>query len=355
MITQWEIKHKSKKVLHEPIYLPTKYRDTKDPCPVFDGKMWHIFGSGGDVGNESWQILHITAPQITGPWKEEESLHLPKVIGKSVAAPGVIYDEGKFHMFVQTDCFHLDGKIEYLISDDGANFEYVNTALYSLQQTQQRQENMVSNEISRQLEKLHETGVYDSHPAIINDQKYIVYSGMSEVGRPDIYLAKSTTNKWDGPWERVRPGGDRLAILTHEEVIYQNQLTDQNYEWGLEGAQLLQLPNKLILLIGVCFLPVGVYGTRQRIFFALAEDVNGPYKTFGIVLNPPASGWASGENGHAAAIIYENKLELFYQARAGMKDPWRYGIASFNLEKLQEFLEHWYFVQSTPLEMFALD
>jgi hypothetical protein len=322
-----------------PLYDKTQFVDVKDPCPVFDGKEWHIYGSGGDVSVEKWEILHATAPSLEGPWTETKPLKLEKVVGQAVAAPGVIYDDSKFHMFIQTDCFHLNGKVEYLLSENGVDFTFVNTALYSLQVTQQNAENMLSSEQIAQLESDPLTGVYDSHPAIINEQKYLVYSGMSEVGRPDIYLARSTSNRWDGPWERVRSNDRKEAILSHEEVVHHNQKFDRNYEWGLEGAQLIQLPNRWILLNAVCFLPEGEFRTRQRVFFAIAKNVNGPYQTIGPILKPSKDGWECGENGHASAFLLDDKLVLMYQARS-TTTPWRYGIATIPLQQLQSYVEY---------------
>lgn len=321
-----------------PLYLATRFRDNKDPCPVFDGSTWHIYGSGGSVLTETWEILHATAPTLEGPWTEHNPIPLHGVHGKSVAAPGVIFDNGQFHMFVQTDCFAIDGRIEYLRSTDGWNFEYIGTALHSLAVT--RSVEAISAEEKKVLSRQPETGIYDSHPAIIQQQKYLVYSGMAEVGRPNIYLAKSSSNDWSGPWMRVRPReGLKDAILTHEEVIHHNQNDHTDYEWGLEGAQLLELPNGLILLNAVCFLPYGKRGTRQRIFFAASHSVLGPYRTIGPLMNPPLSGWDSGENGHAAAIIHNNELVLFYQARPPDWQPWKFGIARINLWKFQKYIE----------------
>lgn len=327
-----------------PLLFSENFADIKDPCPVFDGKKWHIYGTGG--GKKGLEIFHFTSSNFHGPWIEERSIKLEKVVGESVAAPGVIYDDKKFHMFVQTDCFHLDGKIEYLNSTDGSHFNYVNTALFSLQVTQQKKENMLQQRVIRAIEKNPETGIYDSHPAIIRGQKYLVYSGMSEVGRPDIYLAKSTSNLWDGPWERVRAFINKGPILTHQEVIHHNQLEGSHYEWGLEGAQLIELPDSLILLNAVCFLPEGKYGKRQRIFFAVANEVTGPYQTIGPVIYPPQEGWDCGENGHAAGVIIGEKLELFYQGRQGEGSKWSCGIASIDLNRLQRYAESALYINS---------
>lgn len=304
---------------------PVQYTDTKDPCPVFDGKTWHIFGSGGSSSVEVWKILHATAPSLEGPWTEQPPATLQGVSGDHVAAPGVVYDEQEkvFHMFVQKDFMALGGTVEHLTSSNGTLFNQTDTALHSLAGAG-------------------EAGIYDPHPTIIHGQKYITYSGTPNVEQtphyyrsyPDIYLAKSTTNTWDGPWKRMG------RILGHEEVPHHNQPNHPDYEWGLEGSQLLELPNEKILMNCVCFLPDGPRGQRQRIFFAVANKVTGPYKTLGVMLNPTPNGWESGENGHAAAFIDGNTLHLFYQARPAQgATQWRYGVASYDLMKLQYLSE----------------
>jgi hypothetical protein len=300
-----------------PLLNSTKYRDTKDPCVIYEGTKLHIFGSGGSSASENWEILHATADNIEGPWFEQSPSILHNVQGPQVAAPGVVYDEveKKFHMFTQTACFERNGTIEHLISDDGGNnFYYHATIMQSIPGT-------------------FEDGIYDPHPAIINGKYYIVYSGFPQVGRPDIFLAESTTNSWYGPWER------KGVILRHEDVPHHNQRDQQDYEWGLEGAQLVELPNGLILLIAVCFLPEGARGTRQRVFVAVAKDIAGPYKSLGLVFQPSTRGWDSGENGHASVLLLENELRIFYQARSiETESCWKYGQASMNVRILEDML-----------------
>ena len=69
-----------------PLFHPTATDDLKDPCPVFDGELWHVFGSSGTVKSETWNILHATAPDLYGPWTEHEPIRLP-IRGSGVAAP----------------------------------------------------------------------------------------------------------------------------------------------------------------------------------------------------------------------------------------------------------------------------
>lgn len=315
----------------------SRYKDTKDPCPVFDGRTWHIFGSGGDVRTEQWKILHATTTSLTDSWIEHEPINFIGLEGERLAAPGVTFDEKErtFHMFIHTD-FLTDGtSVEHLTSTDGKTFTKVATVLPSLLHTG-------------------EAALHDPHPALINNQKYLVYSGSPGVvaienyfvSRPDIYLARSTTDKWAGPWEREG------KILDHSDIHWHhNQHDHPLYEWGIEGAQLLELPtpdptSPLILLNATCFLPHGTYGTRQRVFFAVSDNPRGPFVSLGEILSP-LPGWESGENGHATCVIEGDSLHLFYQARSKentedvLSNNWRYGLAQFKLETLIPLLREY--------------
>lgn len=298
-----------------PLMETSVFDDTKDPCPVYDGEKWHIFGSGGSSKIEKWQILHATAPTLEGPWKEEAPAIVP-INNPHVAAPGVIFDDKEhvFHMFVQTDFLSLNGTVEHLISFDGYTFQHIGTVLSAIHGS-------------------NEACIYDPHPAVIKGELYLTYSGAPAVGRPDIYLAKSATNSWYGPWQRLG------KILSHEQVPHHNQHNHPDYEWGLEGSQLIELSNGRVLMNAVCFLPNGPRGTRQRIFFAIAESIEKPFKTLGPIMQPSIGGWDSGENGHATAIFHGGNFHLFYQARPFIQEkynPWRYGVASCPIEALSQ-------------------
>jgi len=294
------------------------YWHTKDPCPVFDGKMWHLFGSGGQPYMEIWHILHATAPHPEGPWTEQESSILDTVQGPHVAAPAVIYDahEQKFHMFVQREFMALGGTIEHLSSTDGTHFALIDTALASIPDSD-------------------EAGIYDPHPAIIQGTHYLIYSGMRRVNHPDLFLAECPGKSWKCPWER------KGKILSHENIGHHNQHNYEDYEWGLEGSQLIPLPSGNILLNAVCFLPQGKRGQRQRVFFAAAKDPLGPYTTLGPVIEPYGDDWEGGENGHATGIIVGDVLYLYYQSRAfSERNRWCYGLAVFKVAEIEEVVKN---------------
>jgi hypothetical protein len=249
-------------------------------------------------------------------------------VGVHVAAPSVVYDpEDKlFHMAVQKDFMDLGGDIAYFVSADGHVFTKMRTLVMPRGAS--------------------EAGLYDPHFASINDRKYLVYSGIPDAyarkeafkPQPDVYLAKSMSDRWASHWKRVK------AILRHEDIDWHhNRREHPDYEWGIEGPQLVELPNGKVLLNATCFIEEGRFGTRQRVFFALADKPEGPYTSLGPVL-PTTTGdwpaWENDENGHASAIICNDELYLFYQARSqdnpnAKENNWRYGIAVFRLEDIE--------------------
>jgi hypothetical protein len=190
-----------------------------------------------------------------------------------------------------------------------------------------------------------EAGLYDPHFSTIKGRKYLAYASMSTAAalpdrtmpliQPDVYLARSVTDRWSGYWKRQR------MILQHEDIAWHhNHREHPDYEWGIEGPQILELPSGHILLNATCFIEEGRRGTRQRVFFALAKEPNGPYVSIGPVLpttEPKLPEWENGENGHASAIVHDNRLYLFYQARSQKvvepkeANDWRYGIAVFEI------------------------
>jgi hypothetical protein len=289
-------------VPHGPLPLRTRYPEVKDPCPVFDGERWHLFGTGIGM-RHGLELLHATAPAIEGPWVEHDAVRLLDVDHlHEAAAPGVIADGRRLHLFLQEHFNRLGGRIEHLVSDDGGrSFTHGDTALTSVAPGP-------------------EAGIYDPDPALIDGVHHLGYAAMSVVGEPDIHLARSAS--WDGPWQRVG------RILGHADVDGHNQLGDDDYEWGLEGPQLTALPDGTVLLVAVCFLSGRARGHRQRILFATADGPAGPYTVLGPLLEPEDG---VGENGHGAAFVAGNRLHVVYQERAGEGRPWHYRHASADI------------------------
>jgi hypothetical protein len=323
-----------------PLFESTRFKDVKDPCICFDGTTWHIYGSGGDTFREEWEILHATAPHAEGPWTEVEPVNLRGVEGPHVAAPTVVYDfdDKLFHMAVQKDFMDAGGDIAYLVSADGHIFTKMRTLVSPNKES--------------------EVGLYDPHFSSIGGRKYLVYASMPAmmgrpdprnpertyaVPQPDVYLARSVTDRWSGIWKRVK------CILRHEDIAWHhNRREHPDYEWGIEGPQLVELPNGKILLNATCFIEEGRRGTRQRVFFAIADDIKGPYTSIGPILPttaPDLPEWENGENGHASAVVCGEELHLFYQARSqAIEDPkeanpWRYGIAVFRIEDIMRAVD----------------
>lgn len=281
------------------LYEPHRYPDVKDPCAVFDGVQWHVFGTGCGLPDGA-EIFHATAPALSGPWREEPppALHGADRI-RHRCAPGVVAEEGRLHLFLQHEFNVLGGHIEHLVSQDGgATFVRTRTAL-------------------RSDTRLGEAGVYDPDVAEIAGVRYLTYAAMSVVGQPDLYLARAASGSWNGPWERLG------CVLDHARVPCHNQLGTAGYEWGLEGPQLVEIPGGGVLLTAVCFLPDRPLGHRQRLLLAVADEPAGPYVVLGAAVEPQGRRGA-GENGHGTAVLGEDGLvHLVYQERAGDGLPWR--------------------------------
>jgi hypothetical protein len=276
------------------------YREVKDPSPTFHAGRWHLFGTG--VRTDRFDIAHLVADDLDGPWQVLDPVDVSPIHGSCVAAPGVVAEDGVIHLFVQTTYNELGGLVEHLVStDDGATFTHATTALTSLPGTE-------------------EAGLYDPHPFLLDDERYLAYSAFSVVGQPDVHVARSTSGTWHGPWERLG------AVLRHEDVWCHNQRGSAGYEWGLEAPQVVELPDGRVLLQAVCFLPSGAPGTRQRLFVAVADELAGPYDVLGPVLSPPG-GDVSGENGHGWFVREGDEMVILYQERSLARPDWSLAAA----------------------------
>jgi hypothetical protein len=276
------------------------YGGLKDPCVVRLGNRWHLFATGCKDGFE-YDVVHAVAPRPTGPWTMLPPADVVGASGPSLCAPGVVAEGERLHLFVQESYNVPGGSIRHLVSDDaGASFHADGVALTSVPGTS-------------------EAGIYDAHPAEVGGVKYLAYAGFGTVGEPDIHLARS--DSWYGPWERIG------VALGHDDVGCHNPRGCDAYEWGLEGAELTELPGGRTLMSGVCFLPDGDHGTRQRVFLAVADEPEGPYDVLGPALDPPRYA-PGGENGHGCTVVDRGRVYLFFQHRDGDGLPWSLYVTS---------------------------
>jgi hypothetical protein len=278
-----------------PLVAP--YGGYKDPCVVRFRGAWHLFATGCKEG-WTYDVVHAVAKRPGGPWTMLPPADVVGCEGPSLCAPGVVAEGERLHMFVQEAYNLLGGNVSHLVSDDGgATFVAAGVALTSLPGTS-------------------EAGIYDAHPSEVAGAKWLVYSGMATVGEPDLHLARSASGTWDGPWERLG------MVLGHDDVAAcHNARGCPEYEWGLEGGQLVGLPDGRALLVAVCFLPVGAVGTRQRLVLAVAGEPAGPFTVLGPAIEPADYG-RTGENGHGAAVVDGRDLHVYFQHRDGDGLPW---------------------------------
>lgn len=284
----------------EVLPLVAPYGGLKDPCVVRLGDEWHLFATGCKDG-WTYDVVHATAPHPGGPWTYGAPSRILGAEGPSACAPGVVADGDRLHLFLQETYNKLGGRVMHLVSEDGGEtFECRQAALTSHPGTS-------------------EAGIYDAHPAEVGGAKYLIYSGMSTIGEPDLHLARA--DDWHGPWERLG------MVLGHDDVPCHNLRGCEHYEWGLEGGQLAELPDGRTLLLGVCFLPTGAHGARQRAFLAVAGGPRGPYELIGPALEPSTYG-RTGENGHGCLVVHDGVVHLYFQHRDGDGLPWTLQSAS---------------------------
>lgn len=285
----------------EVLPLVPPYGGYKDPCVVRHGGAWHLFATGCKDGF-TYDVVHAVADRPEGPWTLLPPAVLNGPEGPSTCAPGVVAEDDTLHLYLQESYNLLGGRIHHYVSaDGGASFDAADVALASRPGTS-------------------EAGIYDAHPGLVGGTRYLVYSGMAVVGEPDLHLARAES--WDGPWERLG------MVLGHADVaVCHNARGCAEYEWGLEGGELVELPDGRALLVAVCFLPVGAPATRQRLVLAVADDPLGPYTVLGPAIEPKAYG-RPGENGHGAAVVDGSDLHVFFQHRDGEGLPWTLRSAS---------------------------
>jgi hypothetical protein len=103
-------------------------------------------------------------------------------------------------------------------------------------------------------------------------------------------------------------------------------------EWCLEGMNLVQISKEITLAVGVCFLPFGKPGSRQRVLMMAAKSPLGPYSEIGAIFDPfDYHKKGCGENGHPDVLDRGDKVQIVFQARHGNNRPWH--LREIEIEK----------------------
>lgn len=77
-----------------------------------------------------------------------------------------------------------------------------------------------------------------------SDCQCMTFSGYRSVGCGDIYMTMRPKNGANAAWSEPK------LILAQENVPFHNPPGSKNFEWGLEGAMIMQLDEDVFLLHG---------------------------------------------------------------------------------------------------------
>lgn len=302
--------------------------EIKDPSVVqiADGS-YVMYASIGNSITQQWLVGRFSAQHLTDEWQELEPVEFVDLSGPQLCAPAVTYQAHNGHqhweMYIQTACFEEGGQIVFATSEDGQHFYGQPTPLVTK-------------------DNLHSTspvvGVYDVGISEIrlNNQEMLcmLYSGYRKVGCGDIYASYKSKLDPSSLWSP----GERL--IAQEDVPFHNHPDYEFFEWGLEGAKLLQLAEDCYLIIGVCFMPKPntFLGQRQRVFMAAANSLSGPFQPIGFPFAPIYNEAHSGENGHPDTVLEPDKIWVIYQERLGNGKPWHLRIACLDRANMQAFI-----------------
>ncbi len=303
------------------------YFEIKDPSIVqaADGS-FYMYATNGISRTEPWVVGRFHAATPEGPWQELEPCKIIGVEGPEVVAPSVVLTEqdGKplWKMYIQTSCFGADGVIALATSRDGITFTGVEKTP------------MAKADLPKGVTPV--IGLYDVAVSDVSKggraYECMVFSAYREVGNGDIFVALRDKAANDENWVQPRMG------LRQEDVPFHNKPGSSQYEWGLEGAKVIQLAEDAFLMVGVCFLDKdkSERGTRQRVFFAAGSDPQGPFLAMSTPVEPTAYPEGKGENGHPDTIDLGDKIGLIYQERAGegRDKPWHLRYAEITKDEL---------------------
>lgn len=309
----------------------TLYPEIKDPCVVTlpDGTFM-MFASIGSSALQRWIVGRFTATHPTGPWTELAPVIFENITGPQLCAPAVtlenINNEQIWKMYIQTACFEENGVIALATSTDGVHFRGQDQALASRNTIDPKHQSSV-------------VGVYDAAISEVKTSQEellcMLFSGYRRVGCGDLYASYRKKSEPEASWSQAE------RVLAQEDVPFHNHPDYEHFEWGLEGAKLVQLCDDCFLLIGVCFLPKPseYRGTRQRVFFAVASNIHGPFTPICTPFTPYQLQGKAGENGHPDTLLMDHDLWIVYQERLGDGYPWHLRTARFEVNALREFLQ----------------
>ena len=304
-----------------------RYYELKDPSIVkLANDSYMMFASVGNSIEQHWKVGRFVATDPFGIWTEIQPTRFHNLTGPQLCAPAVEYavvnGQPIWTMYIQTACFEENGVIAVATSTDGLNF-------YG-------QPQIVASRNSIETPKVPIIGVYDVGTSEINyqgaDYHCVLFSAYRRVGCGDLYLSVKKAGETD--WTKG------MCILEQEEVPFHNHPEYEHFEWGLEGAKIIQLAEDSFALIGVCFTPKpdGFLGTRQRVFFATSRTPFGPYTPVGTPIEPQRNQWNTGENGHPDTLLLTDQLVVIYQERGGDAYPWHLRITAYDISQFSSWM-----------------
>ncbi len=321
------------------------YYEIKDPSIVqlHDGNFM-MYASVGNSVRQEWKVGRFIATQPQGPWQEISPVIFRGISGPQLCAPAVTYEmkDGAplWKMYIQTACFEENGIIVLATSTDGEIFDGQPNPLASRETIEPEHQSSV-------------VGVYDAGISEVksgNEELLcMLFSGYRRVGCGDVYASYRHKNSSEQDWSPAR------RLLAQEDVPFHNHPQYEHFEWGLEGAKLVQLGDECFMMIGVCFLPKPkeYLGTRQRVFFAAAPSIQGPFTPICTPFEPTMNQGRAGENGHPDTMLtMNNDLWIIYQERYGEGCPWHLRVARYDLDELKKYFDAYLFQSAhQPLQV----
>jgi hypothetical protein len=299
-------------------------RPIKDPSIArLPNGSYVMYATTADVSLSKYAVTRFRAAHPKGPWTEVGMVHIHDLDGPEVCAPAIQISDSPagplYTLYIQTACFSDGGIIAHATSTDGQHFYASPRPL------------LTAAHVPNPLHTL--VGLYDVavSDVVKHGEPYqcMTFSGYRFIGCGDIYMTMRPNNVTNASWSEPK------LILAQEQVPFHNLPGAKNFEWGLEGAKIMQLDDDVFLLFGVCFLDKAVKerGTRQRVFTAAARTPDGPFLPMDMPFPPVRYPHGEGENGHPDVIDLGNgHLAVLYQERAGDADhyPWHLRYAELD-------------------------